>query len=119
MVSLQVCLLAIDDLWAVVFSTFHDEELISIFSFLDDFLSNFVLFLRHGFDQDLLIFWINILEEDRVSDEGLDEQSGLLIFWDLDQLNSFFFIEVTKHFFRNGHSAPRLPLSLLFLDERL
>lgn len=50
MVSLQICLLAIDDLRAVKFSTFHDEELISILSFLDNFLSNFVLFLRHGFD---------------------------------------------------------------------
>lgn len=81
-VCLEVGLLAIDDLGAVVFTAFDDEELFSSFSLLNHTVPTLIFFLGHRLNQGLFVLPIDVLEKYRVPDEGFDEELGFLTLWD-------------------------------------
>jgi hypothetical protein len=72
-VSFKVLLLPIDYFRACIIATIHDKEVISTITFCDHAFS-FRIFLEvHSLDEGFFITGVDIVEEDGVSDEGLDE----------------------------------------------
>ena len=72
-ISFQVFFWSINQFEAVILSTFYDEKLITTISLTNNCITLLKQFFWHGFNQSLLIFRINILEKNWVSDEWFDE----------------------------------------------
>lgn len=115
-IGLQVGLVAFDHFRTIVLSTLDDKKLISSFTFFDHHVPSGEFVLWHGLYQNFFIFPIQILEEDRISDQRFDQKLSLKAFGDLCEDHRLFFVVETKGFFGDGHSAPRFPLHLFLLD---
>ena len=67
-ISLQIFFWSIDHFEAVILSTFYNKEFITAISLTDNCITLLKQFFWHGFNQSFLIFRVNILEKNWVSD---------------------------------------------------
>ena len=112
MICFQKLLFSLDFLETVEISLSNNVQWVSLFTFLDDIIAFFHLDFFHSIDNDHFISFVEVLEQNGTSDEAQNQNFNLLAFWNGSNFMFFFWVEVSKDFFRD--SPPAHFLSHLF-----
>jgi hypothetical protein len=100
-VTLQKLVLPSNKLAASILSRLDDVKVFSLLALGDYPFPLFDPSLLHGIDNHLLILIIQVLKENRVSDQTKDQYFGLFFLFNHFCNELLFFIETSENFLRN------------------